>query len=89
MGSSFVYCLQMYNIKYNDLDIIVDGKLKHTGPKNKLKLDKIEIDFQISLKDDQSNENLVLCEKLFKENCPISDILIQGIPYEFKISKKK
>lgn len=89
MSTSFVYCLQENDIEVKELDVVVDGKLKHTGPKMNLKLAEVELELQVSFKKGQSDEKIDLCFETFKEYCPISDLIIKGIPLKVKISKKK
>lgn len=86
IGATFIFSLQKYNIKINNLRIIVDGTLKHAGPHNRLRLIKIDIEFLISLTEDASKEDLELCFKTFQEYCPISEAIIQGIPLNINFS---
>ena len=88
ISSSFVYCLKKKGVEFEELDVIVDGTLKHVGPKMKLRLVNIDLDLQISFKEGESNEKIDLCEEIFKENCPITDIFTGGVPLNIRISKK-
>ena len=68
---------------------VIDGTLKHVGPKMRLRLVEVELELQVSFKKEQSDEKIDLCFETFKEYCPISDLMIKGIPLKVKISKKK
>ena len=88
IGSTFIYCLQKHNIPIEYLKIIVDGILKHIGPKKRLRLVKIDIEILINLKEDVPNEKFDLCHKSFQEFCPISHVLTQRIPLNIKVTRK-
>jgi len=89
ISSSFVYCLQKNDIELKELDVVVDGTLKHVGPKMRLRLVEVELELHVSFKKEQSDEKIDLCFETFKEYCPISDLIIKGVPLKVKISKKK
>ena len=88
IGSTFIYCLQKHNIPIEYLKIIVDGILKHIGPKKRLRLVKIDIEILINLKEDVPYEKFDLCHKSFQEFCPISHVLTQRIPLNIKVTRK-
>jgi uncharacterized OsmC-like protein len=88
ISSSFVFCLKKKGVELAGLDVIVDGTLKHVGPKMNLRLVNVELDLQISLKEEESNEKIDMCQEIFKENCPISDLITEGVPLKIRISKK-
>jgi len=87
ISGTYVFCLQKYGVKFKNLEVIVDGQLKHVGPKMNLKLVNINIELLISFEKGQPTEKIELCEKIYKEHCPISDIFVRGIPLNIKISK--
>ena len=87
IGSTFVYCLQKNNIEIDKLEVVIDGQLKHVGPKMHLRLVKIDVELLITIKEGESFEKMDLCQKMFQEYCPISNVLIQGIPLNTKVSK--
>ena len=89
LSSSFVYYLQKNDIEVEELDVVVDGKLKHTGPMMNLKLVEVELELQVSFKKGQLDEKIDLCFETFREYCPISDLIIKGVPLKVNISKKK
>jgi uncharacterized OsmC-like protein len=88
IGSTFVYCLHKNNVLIDNLEIIINGTLKHEGPEKRLRLLKIDVEILVSLKDNSVNDNYDLCVKKFQEHCPISNLLTQGIPLNINISKK-
>jgi len=85
IGSTFAYCLQKNKIPIVNLEIVVDGTLKHSGPKSRLRLINIKVELIITLKKDESNENFNFCRKTFLDHCPISNLLI---PLNIKVTKK-
>ncbi|TFG30260.1 MAG: OsmC family peroxiredoxin [Promethearchaeota archaeon] len=88
IGSTFIFCLQKYKIAIESFKVIVDGTLKHIDPNKRLKLVKIEVDLVIKLIDSVPNKNIDLCFKTFQQYCPISDVIMQGIPLKVNISKE-
>jgi len=88
IGSTFVYCLNKNNVIFENLDIIVNGTLKHEGPEKRLRLIRIDVEIFVKLNDNNSNGNFDLCVKRFQEHCPISNFLTQGGPLNINISKK-
>ena len=88
IGRTFIYCLQKNNIAIENLKIIVDGTLKHIGPKMRLKLVNIDIEILIKTKEDVPNEKFDLCHQTFQEFCPISHVITQKIPLNVKITRK-
>ena len=85
IGSTFIYCLQKHNVAIESFKVIVDGTLKHVGPKYRLKLVKIDIELLVNLNEGVSKENLDLCNATFQEYCPISDVITQKIPLNIKV----
>lgn len=61
IGSTFIYCLQKHNVTIENLKVIVDGTLKHIGPKNRLRLVKIDIEIIINVEENLPNEKIELC----------------------------
>jgi len=88
LGTTFVFCLQKHNIEIKTLQVIVNGTLKHIGPKDRLKLIKIEIQFEIDLAEETSIEDFEFCKTEFTEFCPLNDIIKSGIPLNVRIIKK-
>jgi len=89
ISSSFVYYLQKNDIEVKELDVVVDGILKHTEPKMNLKLAEIELELFVSFKNEHSDEKIDLSFTAFKDYCPISDLIINDVSLKVKISKKK
>ena len=89
MGSSLAYCLQKRKIKIKDMEIIVDGKLKVEGPKNHLRLAKVNVELFLSLKKGNSSQNVDTCINNFLEYCVLTNSVIQGIPIDIKVNKKE
>ena len=73
LGTTFIYCLQKRNIKMKSVEIVVDGKLSHVGPKMLLRLTKV--DAEIKFKPEEIN----LCINKFREYCIVSNSIADGI----------
>lgn len=84
LGSTLSFCMRKNNLEIEDLMLTVDGILKHTEPKNRLRLNKVIVEVQCKaigpdkLKDKCFNE--------FRDYCIVSNSL--GIPIDIKIEKK-
>lgn len=87
IGNTFVYCLQTHNIAFEQLKIIIDGKMQHIGPNNRLRLVQIDIEILIDLKEDIPNEKYDLCYQSFQEFCPISSVLTHGISFNIEVKR--
>lgn len=88
LGSTFVYCLQKQNVEIDDLKIVIDGKLKHSGPNKRLRLVSIDAELIFSPKNNESDEKVLLCVEKFQEHCVVSNSIIQGTPINVNVSKK-
>ncbi len=87
LGSSFVYCLLKQNIKIKKLRIIVDGKMKHKGPKFRLRLVNVNIEIRFSPEDDELNEEIKNCIEIFQDHCVVSNPIINGLPIQVNVSQ--
>ena len=88
LSSTFVYCLLKRNIEINDLEIIIDGVLKHDQPSLYLKLKQIQVDFNLSLKENNNEVELNNCINEFKKYCPVYEPVLNGIPININFKKK-
>ena len=88
LSSTFVYCLRKRNIEIDDLEIIIDGVLKHDQPSLYLKLKQIQVEFNLSLKGYNEDE-VDKCIIEFKKYCPIYEPVLNGIPIDIDFKKKK
>lgn len=89
IGSSFSFSLQKHNVEIENLEIIVDGKLKHHGPTFNLKLIGIIVQINLVPKKENQEKLIAKCFKLFQEYCVILYPIINGIPIELDYSVKK
>ena len=87
IGNTFVYCLQRHNISFNQLEMIVDGKMQHVDSNNRLRLVKIDMEILIELEEDVTNEEFDLCYQSFEEYCPISHLLTHGISLNIEVKR--
>jgi putative redox protein len=88
LSSTFAYCLGKRNIEIDDLEIIINGVLKHDQPNHFLRLKQIQVEFNLSLKEGYNKDELDDCIAEFKNYCPIYDPLINGIPIKIDFKKK-
>lgn len=88
LGSTFTYCLQKKQIEIENLEIVIDGQLKHSEPKLRLQLVNVEVEIFYVLKPGYSKEKLEQCLKIYQEYCVISNSIHKGLPLEVKISEK-
>lgn len=87
IASSLIFCLNKNNVKFSDYKVLIEGKLKHTGPKLLLKLVEISITITFKVDDDESRSKVEYCKSVFQSHCPLSDSIINGIPIELKINE--
>jgi len=87
LGSTFAFCLKKKKVEFTSLEIILDGILKHNGPKLHLRLNRINCQINISLNHNQYNL-LEECIQTFQKYCVVSESIINGIPLNVKIKKK-
>ena len=88
LGSTFAYCLQRKNIPIEDMQVIVDGELKHAGPKLRLKLTKVDSRITFKVKKNTSSEIINYCINNFQEHCIVSNS-IQDITINVEIFQNK
>ena len=89
LGSTFAYCLQKQDVEIDALEVIVDGQLKHSGPKMSLKLVNIEAELLVTAKDGGSSGKIEQCIKTFLDYCIVSNSITQGVPLDVKVSQKE
>jgi uncharacterized OsmC-like protein len=79
LGTTFIYCLQKRNIKMKSVEIVVDGKLSHVGPKLLLRLTKVDVEIKFKPEENASSEDIKLCIKKFREYCIVSNSIATGL----------
>ena len=89
LGTTFIYCLQKRNIKMKSVEIVVDGKLSHVGPKLLLRLTKVDAEIKFIPEENASSEDINLCIKKFREYCIVSNSITDGLPINVQCLKKK
>jgi len=87
IASSLIFCLNKNNVRFSDYEVVIEGMLKHIGPKLLLKLVKIVIQIKFNIKDEESRNKVEHCKTIFQSHCPLSDSIMQGIPIEFQINE--
>ena len=58
LSSTFIYCLQKRNIVVDHLETKIDGELKHKQPNLYLRLAKIHVEFNLTLKENTNQVEL-------------------------------
>jgi len=84
IGNTFIFCLNKNNIELNNLELVVDGKLKHVGPKLRLRLVSIECDLILTPKYLEDLDIITKCEKEFRDHC----ILLHSVSPVIQINVK-
>lgn len=87
LGTTFIYCLQKRNIKMKSVEIVVDGKLSHVGPKMLLRLTKVDAEIKFKPEENASSEDIKLCIKNFREYCIVSNSIADGININVNCNK--
>jgi len=85
LGTTFIYCLQKRNIKIKSVEIVVDGKLSHIGPKMLLRLTKVDAEIKFKPEENASSEEINLCTNKFREYCIVSNSI--GLPINVNCNK--
>ncbi|MHA1509651.1 MAG: OsmC family protein [Promethearchaeota archaeon] len=80
LGTTFIYCLQKRNIELNECNVLVNGKLSHAGPKERLRLVNVDVEMKFSVKETTSKEIISKCVKDFRENCIVTNSIANGLP---------
>ncbi len=71
------------------VEIVVDGKLSHVGPKLILRLTKVDAEIKFIPEENTSSEDINLCIKKFREYCIVSNSITDGLPINVQCLKKK
>jgi uncharacterized OsmC-like protein len=80
LGTTFIYCLQKRQIQLEDLEIIVDGRLSHIGPKRHLRLREVNVNIMFKSKEKSSLKTIEDCKREFQEHCIVTNSLREGFP---------
>ncbi|MHA1273308.1 MAG: OsmC family protein [Promethearchaeota archaeon] len=86
IGSTFIYCFRKNKIEIENFSIIVDGQLKHIGPKNRLRLINVDVFIDFKPKPGQEKEKIELCKKIYEEHCIVSNSIKAGLPINVKMN---
>ena len=89
LGSTLVYCLNRNNVDIDNLEIIVDGTLKHIGREKHLRLIDIKVNLYLTTRNNESSEKIDLCIRIFKEHCVVTDSIREGIPIKVEVQQNK
>jgi len=87
LGTTFMYCLQKRNVKMKSVEIEIDGKLSHVGPKLLLRLTKVDVEIKFIPEENASSEEISECIKNFREYCIVSNSIADGLPINVNCNK--
>ena len=87
LGTTFIYCLQKKNIELETFEVVVDGKVSHTGPKKRLRLENVDVDLKFTPKEASSDLEINRCMKEFTEYCVVTNSITNGLPINVNCKK--
>ncbi|MFX1296856.1 MAG: OsmC family protein [Promethearchaeota archaeon] len=89
-GVSFQFCLQKFGIEVEEMIVIVESKMTHVFrekyERKILNIVKINITIDVKLKNQDDEEDLLECFKVYKKFCNVTTSVEYGIPYEVKLN---
>ncbi len=89
LGSTFAYCLSKNNVKIEKLEIVIDGKLEHVGPKTRLRLVNVDAELRFIPKPGESSEKIDSCVNSFQDHCIVSNSIAQGFSINLNITRQE
>ena len=90
LGTSFSYCLQRMEIPTKHITIELDVDMHHVDEEgiNPLRITKIDADIQVTLENEEDEDDLGLCIDSFKKYCVVTKSIMNGIPVDITVKKK-
>ena len=88
LGTTFIYCLQKNNIELETFEVVVDGKVSHTGPKMRLRLENVDVDLKFTPKEASSDVEINRCMEEFTKYCIVTNSIANGLPIKVNCKKK-
>ena len=89
-GVSFQFCLQKFGIEVEDMTVIVESKMTHVFrekyEREILNIVKINVQFDVKLKDPEDEEDLMECFEVYRRYCVVTTSVENGIPYEVTLN---
>jgi uncharacterized OsmC-like protein len=89
-GVSFQFCLQKFGIEVEDMTVIVESKMTHVFrekyEREILNIVKINVQFDVKLKDPEDEEDLMECFEVYRRYCVVTTSVEHGIPYEVTLN---
>jgi uncharacterized OsmC-like protein len=87
LGTTFIYCLQKKSIELETFEVVVDGKVSHTGPKKRLRLENVDVDLKFTPKEASSDLEINRCMKEFTKYCVVTNSITNGLPINVNCKK--
>ncbi len=92
-GVSFMFCLQKFDIKIEEMVINVESKMTHVFrekyEREILNIVKIDVVIDIKLANPEDEEDLLECFEVYRKFCVVTTSVEHGIPYEVKLNNLK
>ena len=88
-GNTFTHCLNLNGVEVEDLEIEVDGKLKHVPPKMYLRIVEITVHITLEAARGSDLDTIQHCIDTFQDHCVIQASILRGIPIHVEIKKEK
>lgn len=88
LGTTFVYCLRKNNIELETFEVVVDGKVSHTGPQMRLRLENVDVDLKFTPKEASSDVEINRCIKEFTQYCIVTNSIANGLPISVNCTKR-
>ena len=89
LGTTFIFCLQKNNIELETFEVVVDGNVSHTGPKNRLRLENVDVDLKFTPKEASSDFEINRCVKEFTQYCLVTNSIANGLPINVNCKKNE
>lgn len=86
ISTTILYCFQKNNIEIETFNVRVEGKLKHVGPKNRLRLITVDVLIDFKPKDGLNQKKIEKCIKIYEEHCVVSNSIKMGLPINVNIN---
>ena len=89
-GVSFMFCLQKFEIEIESMVVHVESKMTHVFrekyEREILNIVKLNIRFDVKLKDPDDEEDLLECFEVYRKYCVVTTSVERGIPYEVTLN---
>lgn len=88
-ATTFVYCLNKNGVLVKDLEVIIDSKIGHVEPDERMQIKHVEIEIKYSLMKEDHASIVEECIERYREYCVVNRSLLYGFDVNIDIKKKK